>query len=183
MDKTSLQSNCWRNRQYPKALVVLLVLLFTSILYARVEIIEFHDPQKEALYRKMIGELRCLVCQNQNIADSNAELAVDLRNRTRELIIQGKSEVEVTEYMVKRYGEFVIYRPRLNVSTFVLWFSPAILLMFCLWFAMRMIRHKTNPENSFSDSDRAMARELLTKTTRSTLPNSNTFLSQNRGEK
>ncbi len=149
-----------------------IVLLMSSAAGARVEIVEFEDSQKAALYKQMIAELRCLVCQNQNLADSNAELAIDLRRRTRELIDQGMSRKEVTEYMVKRYGEFVLYRPRLKVSTLALWFSPIVLLAVSLWLVMRINRRKISSAKLFSDSDRAMAKDLLTSKTQSTSPKS-----------
>lgn len=149
-----------------------MALVFTSALLAamllaylpasaRVEVIEFEDAAKEALYKEMIQELRCLVCQNQNLADSNAELAVDLRRRTRELIAQGKAKKDITDYMVQRYGEFVIYRPPLNAATFVLWFSPAILLAVVIWIAIRA-RNKNKVEvTGFSEDDRARVRSMM----------------------
>ena len=78
---------------------------------------------------RITAELRCLVCQNQTIADSNAPLAVDLRRETRELLKQGKSDAEVVDYMTARYGDFVLYRPPLRATTALLWFGPALLLL------------------------------------------------------
>ncbi len=78
---------------------------------------------------RITSELRCLVCQNQTIADSNAALAVDLRREARELIKQGKSDDEVVAYMTERYGDFVLYRPPLKATTFLLWFGPALMLV------------------------------------------------------
>ena len=75
------------------------------------------------------SELRCLVCQNQTIADSNAGLAVDLRRETRELLQQGKTDREVVDYMTARYGDFVLYRPPLKATTMLLWFGPAAMLL------------------------------------------------------
>ena len=77
---------------------------------------------------RITSELRCLVCQNQTIADSNAALAVDLRRETRELLKEGKSDAEVVAYMTARYGDFVLYRPPLRATTLLLWFGPALLL-------------------------------------------------------
>jgi cytochrome c-type biogenesis protein CcmH len=87
------------------------------------------DPALEARMLRIAAELRCLVCQNQTIADSNASLAVDLRRETRELLKQGKSEAEVIDYMTARYGDFVLYRPPLKGATALLWFGPALLLV------------------------------------------------------
>ncbi|MEO8080422.1 MAG: cytochrome c-type biogenesis protein [Caldimonas sp.] len=86
------------------------------------------DPALEARMVRITSELRCLVCQNQTIADSNASLAVDLRREARELLQQGKSDGEVVDYMTARYGDFVLYRPPLRATTLLLWFGPALML-------------------------------------------------------
>jgi cytochrome c-type biogenesis protein CcmH len=90
---------------------------------------EAADPALEARMVKITSELRCLVCQNQTIADSNASLAVDLRREARALIRQGKSDEEVVAYMTERYGDFVLYRPPLKATTLLLWFGPALMLV------------------------------------------------------
>lgn len=86
------------------------------------------DPALEARVQAISAELRCLVCQNQTIADSNADLAVDLRRQVREMLASGKSEREVIEFMTARYGDFVLYRPPLKASTALLWAGPGLLL-------------------------------------------------------
>ena len=89
-------------------------------------------PEPSALdlqVQRIAGELRCLVCQNQTIADSHADLAVDLRRQVRELLQQGRSEAEVLAYMTARYGDFVLYRPPVKETTWLLWFGPALLLV------------------------------------------------------
>jgi cytochrome c-type biogenesis protein CcmH len=86
------------------------------------------DPALEARVQRLAAELRCLVCQNQTIADSNAELAVDLRNQVREMLRQGRSDAEIRDYMTARYGDFVLYKPPLKPATTLLWFGPALLL-------------------------------------------------------
>jgi cytochrome c-type biogenesis protein CcmH len=90
---------------------------------------EAADPALEARMVRITSELRCLVCQNQTIADSNASLAVDLRREARALIRQGKSDEEVVAYMTERYGDFVLYRPPLKATTLLLWFGPALMLV------------------------------------------------------
>lgn len=85
------------------------------------------DPVLEARVMAISAELRCLVCQNQTIADSHAELAIDLKNQVREMLIAGKSEREIKDYMVERYGEFILYKPEVNDTTFLLWFGPLVL--------------------------------------------------------
>ncbi len=87
------------------------------------------DPALERRVMALSAELRCLVCQNQTIADSNAELAVDLRNQVRDMLNQGQTDAQVMAYMTERYGDFVLYRPPLKGSTALLWFGPALLLV------------------------------------------------------
>ena len=89
---------------------------------------EAADPALEARMVRITSELRCLVCQNQTIADSNASLAVDLRREARALIKQGKTDAEVVDYMTARYGDFVLYRPPLRATTVLLWFGPPLML-------------------------------------------------------
>ncbi|MDQ2070744.1 cytochrome c-type biogenesis protein [Natronospira bacteriovora] len=86
------------------------------------------DPALEARYQRLVSELRCLVCQNENIAESNAELARDLRGRVREMLLDGASDREIKQYMTDRYGDFVLYRPPMRADTLPLWFGPLVLL-------------------------------------------------------
>ena len=105
-------------------------------------------------------ELRCLVCQNQTLADSNAPLAVDLRNQIREQLKSGKSERDVMEYMVARYGDFVLYRPPLKATTIALWAGPFVFLVLGAWILVRLLRRRA-PERELSDAERARAAQLL----------------------
>lgn len=108
---------------------VLAAMLLCSLpLQARIEALQFEDARQEQRYRALIAELRCLVCQNQNLADSNAELAQDLRQQTYEMIRSGASDDEIVDYMVNRYGDFVLYRPPVKTSTALLWIGPFVLL-------------------------------------------------------
>jgi cytochrome c-type biogenesis protein CcmH len=86
------------------------------------------DPALEKHVQKLTSELRCLVCQNQTIADSHADLAIDLKNQVREKLAQGMSDQQVIDYMVARYGDFVLYRPPVKSTTWLLWFGPFLLL-------------------------------------------------------
>ncbi|MDP1596258.1 MAG: cytochrome c-type biogenesis protein CcmH [Methylotenera sp.] len=98
------------------------------------------DPAVEARLRHLSHELRCLVCQNQTLADSNAPLAQDLRQEVRALIVKGLSDQEITDYLVVRYGDFVRYRPAVNAQTLLLWIGPALLLAIgfgSLWWTLR----------------------------------------------
>lgn len=128
---------------------------------AKVEVVEFEDPEKQALYQQMIQELRCLVCQNQNLADSNAELAIDLRRKTREMIEQGKSRQDIVSFMVERYGEFVLYRPAFSAANLVLWLSPVVLLLITLWIAVRVRNRGKNNIDAFTPEERLQVRGML----------------------
>jgi cytochrome c-type biogenesis protein CcmH len=108
-------------------------------------------------------QLRCLVCQNQSIAESNADLAVDLRRQINEQIAAGRSDGEIIDFMVQRYGDFVLYRPPFKASTVLLWLGPALLLLGGLWALARVLRSRTRAaeERPLSDEERARAARLL----------------------
>jgi cytochrome c-type biogenesis protein CcmH len=110
----------------------------------------------------LASELRCLVCQNQSLADSNAPLAVDLRNQVREQLAAGKSESEVKAWMVERYGDFVLYRPPFDARTALLWGGPFALLGAGAWIlARRVRRRREQPAPELSDAERQRAAKLL----------------------
>jgi cytochrome c-type biogenesis protein CcmH len=110
----------------------------------------------------LADELRCLVCQNQTLADSNAPLAVDLRNQMREQLASGASEREVREFMVARYGDFVLYRPPFKASTAALWLGPFALLLAGLVVLVRRLRSRRAPEQpALSPAERERAAKLL----------------------
>lgn len=107
--------------------------------------------------KDIASDLRCLVCQNQTIADSNAGLAVDLRNQVAKLMSQGKTDTEIKQYMVDRYGEFVLYDPPFSVSNALLWVGPFILVVAGVWITRRMIaaRAQTPDVPELSEAQRA----------------------------
>ena len=121
------------------------------------------DPVLEKKVITLSNELRCLVCQNQTIADSNAELAVDLRNQVRKQLSEGKSDREILDYMVQRYGEFVLYRPPLSYKTILLWAGPFALLLIAMFILVQQIRlrHKRLASEEFNQTDLSRARKLL----------------------
>jgi cytochrome c-type biogenesis protein CcmH len=98
--------------------------------------------QYEARYKTLINELRCLVCQNETLADSNAELAVDLRREIRGMLVDGKSDPEITEFLVARYGDFVLYNPPVKPTTMMLWYGPFALLALGILIAVITIRRR-----------------------------------------
>lgn len=112
------------------------------------------DPALEARVQRVSSELRCLVCQNETIAASNAELAVDLRNQVRDMLRAGQSERDIYAYMTARYGDFVLYRPPLKATTVLLWFGPFILLVGALlWFWWLLRRRSRLPADRFEPDE------------------------------
>ena len=112
--------------------------------WAKVEVLKFDSAEQEQRYQSLIKELRCLVCQNQNLADSNADLAKDLREKTYQMILAGSSDGEIVAYMVDRYGDFVLYRPPVKTSTIMLWLGPFIILTIGLLVVIIVIRGRRN---------------------------------------
>ena len=104
----------------------------------------FDDPELQARYEKIIAEVRCLKCQNQTIKDSNAFLAVDLRREIRRLLEEGKSDDEVYDFLVARYGDFALYRPRTSGRTLILWIAPMLFLLFGAFTLWRVVQRRTS---------------------------------------
>ena len=122
------------------------------------------DPAVEARVQHLGEELRCLVCQNQNIADSHADLAMDLKKQVREQIAAGRTDREILDYMVERYGDFVLYRPPLKATTVLLWAGPFVLLLVVLLLLARRLRRRTvqaAAANTLSADEQQRARALL----------------------
>jgi cytochrome c-type biogenesis protein CcmH len=128
-----------------------LITLFSSAAFSEAEsVLKFSSSLHETRYNSLIEELRCPKCQNQNLADSNAGIAIDLRNQIYSMIEQGLSDKEIVDYMVARYGEFVLYKPSNNAGTFFLWYGPLILLVLGLIAFVLIIR--SNRRSLRSDS-------------------------------
>ena len=104
-------------------------LLLCAAAATAFEPIAFRDAAEEARFRELSAELRCVMCQNQSLADSNAQIAADLRQQVLELMREGKSDREIKDYLVARYGEFVLYSPPVKPATWLLWFGPALILL------------------------------------------------------
>lgn len=152
-----------------QALSTGLLLLTASVVVANEATPMAKDTVLEAQVMAISHELRCLVCQNQTIADSDAELAVDLRNQVREMIVAGKDEDEIIDYMVERYGDFIRYRPPVQPTTYVLWFGPFILFavgLGVLILNIRSRRRNTNEtdEEQLSTDERERVQTLLKQT-------------------
>ena len=137
------------------ARIFLLLLVFSAAAFGQ-------NPDLEKRVSALAHELRCLVCQNQTLADSNAPLAVDLRNQIREQLKGGASDRDVIDFMVARYGDFVLYRPPVRGSTFFLWFGPLILLIAGLAALFyRLATRRASAPAELTDGERARAAELL----------------------
>jgi cytochrome c-type biogenesis protein CcmH len=121
------------------------------------------DPVAARRAVQLSEQLRCLVCQNQSIAESNADLAVDLRRQINEQIAAGRSDGEIVDFMVQRYGDFVLYRPPFKAATLLLWLGPALLLIAGLWALARVLRSRNRAadERPLSEEERARAARLL----------------------
>ena len=123
-------------------LATILYLLAAIPSYAAIETYTFHSVQQEQDYHQLIDELRCLVCQNQNLADSNAELAQDLRKQVHSMLVtNNQNRDEVVEYMVSRYGDFVLYKPPVKNQTYLLWAGPFLFLLLGFWWLIKTVKH------------------------------------------
>lgn len=125
-----------------KLYFALLFVFALPLAYAGEAALTNEDPVLEKQVMALSEKLRCLVCQNQTIADSHAELAIDLRNQVREQLRQGKSEQEVLDYMVERYGDFVLFLPQVKSITWLLWFGPFLLLVLGLGVLVIKLRQR-----------------------------------------
>lgn len=119
------------------------------------------DPALEQRVQRVASELRCLVCQNETIAASNADLAVDLRGQIREQLSAGRSEREILDYMVQRYGDFVLYKPPVKPVTWLLWGGPFVLLLAMVAWLWRMLRRRQTAAAPLSEDELRRARQLL----------------------
>lgn len=112
-----------------KRLLLALLLLLASAAALAMEPIKFRDDGEEARFRALSAELRCVMCQNQSLADSNAQIAHDLRLQVLTLMREGKTDAQIKDYLVARYSDFVLYSPPVRPSTWLLWFGPALILL------------------------------------------------------
>ncbi len=137
------------------AMLAAAVVLFSPLVWSMTPHAEALTAAQEARYRTLIHELRCLVCQNQTIADSNADLATDLREQVHQRIAAGQSDDQIRRYVTDRYGDFVLYKPPMSARTVLLWVGPFVLLLGALLFAVRFVRRRqTLPVAATADPDR-----------------------------
>ena len=138
-----------------RILFTALLTVFAWQIQATEDQITFANKQQEALYKELIKELRCPKCQNQNIADSNAVVAKDMRVKTKQLVDQGQDKNQVIDYMVNRYGQFAHYRPPINPATIMLWLMPIAFVLAAGLFLVR--RSKSTPAINASTDARAQS--------------------------
>ncbi len=142
------------------AIVFFLTSAWITPSFGAIETYLFQNEVQEKRYQRMIAELRCLVCQNQNLADSNADLARDLRAKTHAMIVAGASDPEIISYMVERYGDFVLYRPPFKSKTWLLWVGPFLILLVALVIFGMTIRKSRRPP-PLTEAERRHASGLL----------------------
>lgn len=145
-----------------RSIIFTIIFCIMQPLQAAIESRVFENPVYESRYYQMIDKLRCLVCQNQNLADSNSELARDLRDKTYELIAGGATNNEISEFMVTRYGQFVLYEPPVNSHTLILWGAPVVFAIIGIFVFVRVSRKSKSTTLLTVDANHvAQARDLL----------------------
>ena len=143
------------------ARIILIMLLGWASLTLATEVRQFNDSEKQAHYEHLIEELRCLVCQNQSLADSDADLAKDLRSEVYDMIQSGKSEEEAISFLTDRYGDFVLYRPPIKPITWLLWGGPLLILLAGGLFLLRQSRNRdTQTDTGISEDERKRLDQL-----------------------
>lgn len=140
-------------------LACLLSFILSFSAHAAIDVYDFDSPQQEAQYRGLIEELRCPKCQNQNLAGSDAPIAQDLKQKTYDMIKEGRSDAEIRAYMQERYGDFITYKPPVRPSTWILWFFPPLLLIVLIigWFWQSKRRQRVARGESAVNIDSAAA--------------------------
>lgn len=144
-----------------RTLILALLLLAGAPALASIDVYEFQTPEQETRYRHLIEELRCPKCQNQNLAGSDAMVARDLKDRTYQLLMEGKSDAEIRAHMVERYGDFITYRPPLRAGTVLLWVGPGLLLVLVAAFLVWRVRRPAAAPSPLSEAEQKRLRELL----------------------
>ena len=145
----------------------LLLLLISCDLIAGVDVVDFSDETLRPRYQQLVQELRCPKCQNQNLADSNSPISIDLRRQVQLLLEEGKSNAEIKTYLSDRYSDFILYRPQVKQNTWALWLAPIVLLLIGLLILVRILkRQKTTvvEKAPVNPQDQERLRELLKNT-------------------
>ena len=144
-----------------KILLTCWLLLAGSLTYA-IEDIELNNIEDEPRFNELANELRCMVCQNQSIADSNAELARDFRNQVKEKINAGQSNEDIVDFMVARYGDYILYRPPFNMATALLWIGPFLLVAIGFIIVVRVRKRQgADADNEVDEKHKAQLKAML----------------------
>ena len=138
----------------------LLLLLIQGVFAESIEVKDFENSSQESRYLDLIDNIRCPVCQGQSIGGSNSDLAKDLREQVRKMILNDKSDNDIHLFLTERYGDFVIFKPPINLKTYLLWFTPLIFLVLCFIYLIRIISKKRDYSVK-SSSEIERARDLL----------------------
>ena len=139
-----------------------LLLAWAGTSLAGLEQFDFTGKVDEDRYKELIAEIRCLVCQNQSLSDSDAELAHDLRQEVYDLMNEGQGDAQIIDFMVARYGDFVLYNPPVKPSTYLLWYGPFVLLAIGILFLIKTVRQRTRQtETVFSEQEQARLKAIL----------------------
>jgi cytochrome c-type biogenesis protein CcmH len=142
--------------------ILLMFLALAGPVLAADAPLSFDDPAQAQRYHALLAELRCLVCQNQSLEDSHADLAQDLRGEVHEMILQGRSDADILAFMVQRYGDFVLYRPPVRDDTWLLWFGPFAVLLAGAGAALVYSRARSRRAAApLSDAEQERVRQLL----------------------
>jgi cytochrome c-type biogenesis protein CcmH len=143
--------------------VLLVFFVFQALpAAAMLDKFEFTDESQEQRYKDLIEEIRCLVCQNQSLLDSDAELAQDLRVEVFELVQSGQDDDQIVDFLVERYGDFVLYKPPVKPSTYLLWYGPFVLLAIAALLLLRSVRRqKQTASKGITEEDRKRLNEIL----------------------
>lgn len=147
-----------------KLVAIALSAVLTNAAIANIDVYQFDSTEQETRYRALIEELRCPKCQNQNLAGSDAPIAVDLKNQTYQMINDGRSDTEIRQYMFDRYGDFISYKPPMRPSTWILWLFPPLLLVVLIlgWlYKARQKRTISEQVEALSDKEQAQLNAIL----------------------
>jgi cytochrome c-type biogenesis protein CcmH len=144
-------------------LAMLLALGMPSLAFTAIDAYPFSTDEQRNQYNSLIVELRCPQCLNTNIAGSDAMIARDLRREVHRLVLEGKTDTEIREFMLVRYGDFILYKPQLKASTAVLWFGPLVFLLIAMVVIFRIVRRRQAQATVLNDDDQARLQRMLSK--------------------
>jgi len=146
-----------------KKIILLLSVLVSFSIAAAIDVYKFDNEEQEALFKTLTAELRCPKCQNNNLADSNASIAKDMRQKTYNMVIEGKNEDQIVDYWVDRFGNFVIYKPPVTLATSILWVAPGLFVVLGFVIIVRNSRRKLRTRDEDEDELTGADKDRLAK--------------------